>query len=196
MGVNDQIAFKDVLAPVRFFTPFPRQPSRPCGTPRVYQGSRPEIPCSYVAPPYVYYRAHTVLGPDSVVFPQGKHRCGETMFGGSKEAWHLLGSSTWSNTISSFHLYQLLIISSKKSLKKINDVTGRLTAMCVIFMGKANQYIPISFCIPTTLCSHFLFLGGSRCDCSWLLHQWAVIILHPIFHNFLNLFSLRKIHQN
>jgi hypothetical protein len=80
--VNDQIGFRDVLAPVRFFTPFPRQSSRPCGTPRVHQISRPEIPRSYVAPPDVYCRAHTVLGPDSVGFPRRKHRCGEAMFGG------------------------------------------------------------------------------------------------------------------
>jgi len=26
--VNNQIVFRDVLAPVRFFTPFPHQPSR------------------------------------------------------------------------------------------------------------------------------------------------------------------------
>jgi len=26
--VNDQIVFRDVLAPVRFFTPFPHQPSQ------------------------------------------------------------------------------------------------------------------------------------------------------------------------
>jgi hypothetical protein len=67
---NEQIAFRDVLALVRFFTPFPRQPSRPCGTPRVNQISRPEIPRSYVAPPDVLCRAHTVLGPDSVGYPQ------------------------------------------------------------------------------------------------------------------------------
>jgi hypothetical protein len=80
--VNDQIAFKDVAAPVRFFTPFPRQSSRPCGTPHVYLLSRPDIsqPCS--APPDVLCRAHTVLGPDSVGFPRRKHRCGEAMFGG------------------------------------------------------------------------------------------------------------------
>jgi hypothetical protein len=42
------------------------------------------MPHSYLAPPDILYRAHTVLGPDSVGFPRGKHRCGETMFGGSK----------------------------------------------------------------------------------------------------------------
>jgi len=68
--VNNQMAFRDVLAPVRFFTPFPRQPSRPCGTPRVHQISRPEIPRSYLSPPDVLCRAHTVLGSDSVGFPR------------------------------------------------------------------------------------------------------------------------------
>jgi hypothetical protein len=82
--VNDQIASREFFAPVRFFTPFPRQSSRPCGTPRVYRISRPDIPQPYPDTPDVYYRAHTVLGPDSVGFPRGKHRCGETMFGGSK----------------------------------------------------------------------------------------------------------------
>ncbi len=82
--VNGKKAFRDVLAPVRFFTPFPRQSSRPCGTPRVYQISRPEIPRPFIPPPDVLYRAQTVLGPDSVGFPRDKHRCGETMFGGSK----------------------------------------------------------------------------------------------------------------
>jgi hypothetical protein len=78
------MAFRDVFAPVRFFTPFPPQPSRPCGTPRVYQISRTDIPQSCQAPSDVLYHAHTVLGPDSVGFPRGKHRSRETMFGGSK----------------------------------------------------------------------------------------------------------------
>jgi hypothetical protein len=34
------IIIEDVFAPVRFFTPFPHQPSRPCGTPHVYPISR------------------------------------------------------------------------------------------------------------------------------------------------------------
>jgi hypothetical protein len=29
-----------------------------------------KIPCSYLAPPDVYYRAQTVLGPDFVGFPR------------------------------------------------------------------------------------------------------------------------------
>jgi len=68
--VNDQIAFRDVLAPVRFFTPFPRQSSRPCGTPHVYQLSRTDIYQPYLAPPDVLCRAQTVLGLDSVGFPR------------------------------------------------------------------------------------------------------------------------------
>jgi hypothetical protein len=71
--VNDQREFRDVLAPVRFFTPFPHQPSRPCGTPHVHQISRPDIPQSYLGPPDVYCRAQTVLGPDSVGFPRCRY---------------------------------------------------------------------------------------------------------------------------
>ncbi len=70
--VNSQRAFRDVLAPVRFFTPFPRQSFRPCGTPRVYQLSCTDIHQPYLSPPDVYYRAHTVLGPNSVGFPRDR----------------------------------------------------------------------------------------------------------------------------
>ena len=66
------MAFRDVLAPVRFFTPFPPQPSQPCGTPRIYQISRPDISQPYLAPPDVLFRAHTVLGPNFVGFPRGR----------------------------------------------------------------------------------------------------------------------------
>jgi hypothetical protein len=70
VGVNGQIAFRDVLAPVRFFKPFPRQYSRPSGTPRVYHISCPEAHSSYLSPADVICRAQTVLGSDSVVFPR------------------------------------------------------------------------------------------------------------------------------
>jgi hypothetical protein len=88
--VNEQIAFRDVLVPVRFFTPFSHRPSRPCGTPRVYQISRPEIPCSYIATPDVFYRAQTVPGPDSVRFPRRKTsllRNDVWVFQGSMSPW-------------------------------------------------------------------------------------------------------------
>jgi len=36
--------FGDVFAPVGFFTPFPHQTSRPCGTPHIYHSSRLDVP--------------------------------------------------------------------------------------------------------------------------------------------------------
>ncbi len=68
--VNEQRAFRDVLAPVRFFMPFPHQPSRPCGTPHIYHLSRPDISQPYLVPSDVLCRAQTVLRPDSVGFPR------------------------------------------------------------------------------------------------------------------------------